>query len=360
MTAGTTNQFHNDKAPENLPLISVIVPIYNAAAYLERTVRSVMAQDYANLEIILVDDGSKDDSLEICKQLSCVEGTHPVIVVHQENKGLSGARNTGVQAAGGDLVGFVDSDDLIYPDMYSNLYRGYVEAQKFSAGQDKPVMVMIGREEIDEEGNTLPAAVTPPTKATFQSAVDYQKSLLLYTGDVSFCTKLLPRDFCRKHPFEPGVLAEDFSLQMKLVDEIAGIYLLPEIGYRVVHRRGSLTRRANPSQFSRVYIAIVEHADYIEERLVPKYPELAGAARRFGLFERLDYLLHVPIQDMNRGNWFYQKTVKYLRKNFVSMLQNPDLTKKNKIYLTLLSIAPKLTRQIHWALRKKAILADAK
>lgn len=355
------------------PLISVIVPVYNAAAFVRATIKSIQDQDYPHLEIVLVNDGSKDGSLEILQEVAAEDAR--VIVVDQENKGLSGARNAGVLAAHGEYVGFVDSDDLIYPDMYSNLYRGVCHAEalvrehaaagvgEMDSGErgaaGKPVLVMIGREEIDEQGNALPAAVVPPAEEVLDDPVRFQESLLLYTGDVSFCTKLLPRWFALAHPFEIGVLAEDFSLQMQILDDIAGVYRLPEIGYRVVHRKGSLTRRSNPSQFSKVYISIVEHADYIERELVPQHPELRTAAVRFGLFERLDYLLHVPIADMTDSNTFYVRVVAYLRSNFAAMVRNPYLTGKNKVYLTLLTVAPRLTRKVHWALRHKAILAES-
>lgn len=347
------------------PMISVIVPVYNAERFVRETIASIQAQDYPHLEIVLVNDGSTDASLEILREIA--EQDARILVIDQENQGLSGARNAGVQAAHGEYVGFVDSDDLVYPDMYSNLYRGAQhaaarqQAQAAGAGDvaNKPILIMIGREEIDEAGNALPAAVLPPAEETLDDPVTFEESLLLYTGDVSFCTKLLPRAFALAHPFEIGVLAEDFSLQMHIMEDIAGVYRLPEIGYRVVHRKGSLTRRANPSQFSRVYIAIIEHADYIEKELVPRYPQLATAAVRFGLYERLDYLLHVPIADMTSHNTFYREVVAYLRSHFAAMVGNPYLSCKNKVYLTLLTIAPRLTRKVHWALRGKAILAEA-
>ena len=339
---------------EQYPLISVIIPVYNAEQFLERTVQTVQEQTYPNLEILLIDDGSTDGSLPLCRQIAQKDAR--IRVFHKENGGLSSARNCGVQHAAGEYVGFVDSDDLIYPDMYENLWNGCCRfAEK---AEDKPLFIQIGREEIDEQGSRLPDAVTPPEEAVLISPEEFQKSLLLYTGDVSFCTKLIPRRFMEEHPFEEGVLAEDFSLQMKLLDALGGIVLLPQVGYRVVHRAGSLTRRSNPSQFSKVYISIVEHADYVEHELVPRYPGLREAALRFGLFERLDYLLHVPIADMTASNLFYRNVVRYLRGNFTGMLRCPYLTVKNKLYLLLLTIAPRLTRQIHWRLRGKKILAE--
>lgn len=99
--------------------ISVIVPVYNCAPYVERCIRSIMAQTYSNLEIICVNDGSTDDSGNILDKLSC-EDTR-IRIIHQKNAGASAARNTGIDLATGDLITFVDSDDAIEPDIYEAL-----------------------------------------------------------------------------------------------------------------------------------------------------------------------------------------------------------------------------------------------
>lgn len=336
------------------PLVSVVVPVYNTAQYLRPCVESICAQTYRNLELILVDDGSTDDSGRLCDVLS--EGDARIRVIHQANGGLSAARNAGVQAAHGELVGFVDSDDLIFPDMYENLVSGY---QEYAAAHPdaKPFFAQIGRKEVDENGNALPDALEPVKQPTFVPAAEYMESLLLYTGDVSFCTRLAERGLYLAHPFEKGILAEDFYLQVYLTPETEGVLRLPQPGYKVVHRKGSLTRR-RADQFSPVYIAIVQHADLVEQYLVPRYPQMEQAAVRFGLYERLDYLLHVPIRDMNADNEFYMQTVHYLRSHFRAMRRSPYLNGKNKLYLTLLTAAPRLTRQIHWKLRGKKIMAQ--
>lgn len=90
-------------------MISVVVPVYNVAPYLERCVQSVLRQTYKNLEVILVDDGSTDGSGELCDQLASADTR--IHVVHQKNQGLSGARNTGIRLATGEYIAFIDSDD---------------------------------------------------------------------------------------------------------------------------------------------------------------------------------------------------------------------------------------------------------
>lgn len=110
----------------DLPLISVIVPVYKVEAYLEKCIRSVVEQTYRNLEILLVDDGSPDRSGEICDEWAARDSR--IRVIHKENGGGGQARNVALDAAKGDLVAFVDSDDYISPDMLSHLY-GLLDAE---------------------------------------------------------------------------------------------------------------------------------------------------------------------------------------------------------------------------------------
>lgn len=107
--------------------ISVVVPVYNCAPYVERCIRSILAQTYPKLEIICVNDGSSDGSGKILDYLALEDSR--IQVIHQENRGVSAARNAGIQRATGDLVTFVDSDDAIEPDMYEMLLPLFSDEQ---------------------------------------------------------------------------------------------------------------------------------------------------------------------------------------------------------------------------------------
>ena len=104
--------------------ISVIVPIYNVEAYLERMLESLINQTYKNLEIILIDDGSTDSSAKICDKYK--KKDKRIVVMHKKNEGVSVARNKGLELARGDYIGFVDSDDVISLDMYERLYNNII------------------------------------------------------------------------------------------------------------------------------------------------------------------------------------------------------------------------------------------
>lgn len=123
--------------------ISIIVPIYNIANYLERMLDSLLCQTYSNLEIILIDDGSTDGSEIICD--SYKNKDKRIKVVHQKNSGVSIARNVGLKLATGDYIGFVDSDDIIDENMYKKLYNNMtnynceISVCNFCSFSDKPL-----------------------------------------------------------------------------------------------------------------------------------------------------------------------------------------------------------------------------
>lgn len=107
------------------PLISLIVPVYNVKDYLKTCLQSILEQTYKNLEIILVDDGSDDGSSSICDEFARMD--QRIKTIHLPHSGVSAARNAGLAAATGELLGFVDSDDWIDHDMYQYLYTLMVE-----------------------------------------------------------------------------------------------------------------------------------------------------------------------------------------------------------------------------------------
>ena len=109
------------ESANNVSLLSVIVPVYKVEQYLEKCVDSILGQTFKNIEIILVDDGSPDNSGVICDEYA--KKDKRVLVIHQKNGGLSAARNAGLKAASGKYIAFVDSDDWIVPEMYEVLYN---------------------------------------------------------------------------------------------------------------------------------------------------------------------------------------------------------------------------------------------
>lgn len=324
------------------PLISIIVPVYNIEDYLERCVNSICGQTYDNLEILLVDDGSTDKSGALCDEFA--KKDIRIQVLHKRNGGSSSARNLGISQAKGEYLGFVDSDDYISSDMYELLYEAMVE-------HDAEI-TQIGRDEIDEQGNYLPNICEPPKEKVFIESREFLKEMLLHRGDCSFCTKLVKKELFELGKFPEGELNEDFHLLIQFLMQIKGIVSLPKQTYHVFYRMGSNTRKQDKEAFSRVFGDNVNNADLAEHFVAEKFPQLKDIAFRFGMYQRLEYLLHVPVSRMNKENEQYVAICKHVRNNWWKMLQSPYLTKKNKVYLTLFAIAPKGIRVVHKKLKK--------
>lgn len=333
------NEMQGKDAPAHLneDLISVIVPVYNIMDCLPKCVESICAQTYSNIEILLVDDGSTDGTEKLVEELAGKDGR--IRIFHKENGGSSSARNLGIGKARGKWIGFVDSDDFIEPEMYEELLNALL---KYNVP-----MAQTSRDEIDAKGNKLADVCEPPKEAYICKSEQFMRELLLHRGDCSFCTKLTDRRLFDKYKFPEGVLNEDFYLLIEMLQEIEGAVILPNQRYHVFYRIGSNTRKKTRNEFSRVFIDIVNHADMAERIVEERYPALKREAVRFGLYQRLDYMLHIPVEMMRGDNAFYRSVKKYLRKHLLTALGNPYLSKKNKAYLLLLTVMPKTARRIH-------------
>ena len=131
---------------ENLPLISIIVPVYKVEAFLDECINSIVHQTYQNLEIILVDDGSPDRCPMMCDIWS--QKDTRIKVIHKKNGGLSSARNEGIKAAHGEYISFIDSDDFYTLNAIEVLYNGIC--------QDKAIAISSGRIYRFENGKCSP------------------------------------------------------------------------------------------------------------------------------------------------------------------------------------------------------------
>ena len=324
-------------------MITVIVPVYNTQRWLERCINSILIQTYTDFELLAVDDGSTDESLAILEQMARMDSR--IRVIHKENGGSSSARNRALDEAVGEYISFIDSDDYIEPDMLGTL-MGPVE-QARTKMLPLPNIIQVGRNEIDEDSKLRPDICVPPVHRTDYTAEEFMRELLLHKGDCSFCTKLVKREMFDGIRFPEGMLNEDFWLLTNILEKAGGVVSLPGYKYHVFYRTGSNTRTTDKNSFSRVYADNVTNADKVLRLVDNKYPNLHKIAVRFGIFQRIDYMLHIPISKMKEENIGYMEVKLSLRSNLGAGLKSRYLTGKDKRRLFLLAIAPKLTRIVH-------------
>lgn len=184
-------------------LISVVVPVYNKSLYLAECIESIISQTYRNLEIILVNDGSSDNSLDICKMYEQLD--ERVIVVDKPNAGVSSARNAGLEIATGDYIGFVDADDFIDAGMYSTLLE-----QITRDGSDVCTMINYS---IRRGSMVLNTRTDGPIEKR-----DALKELLLLQYPASMCVSLFSADVIKKCKADEELhFFEDFEQHFRIL-----------------------------------------------------------------------------------------------------------------------------------------------
>ena len=241
-------------------LISIIVPVYNVENYLKKCVYSILNQSYKNLEVILVNDGSTDNSGKICDELSREDSR--IKVYHKDNGGLSDARNYGVAKANGEYVGFVDSDDYIDQYMYENLYKAIrkYNTQIAECGITRVYKNNKLRPHYDGEEYSLVVDREGYLK-------EYLENRKVYGAAVC---KLLSIDLAKVLKFPDGKVYEDVFYTLELLKKVDK-YTLSSGNYYYYYIRGNSITTKTFSSRDMDYIEII---DKIGEYTLNNYTKL--------------------------------------------------------------------------------------
>ena len=241
-------------------LISIIVPVYNVEKYLKKCVYSILNQSYKNLEVILVNDGSTDNSGKICDELSREDSR--IKVYHKDNGGLSDARNYGVAKANGEYVGFVDSDDYIDQYMYENLYKAIrkYNTQIAECGITRVYKNNKLRPHYDGEEYSLVVDREGYLK-------EYLENRKVYGAAVC---KLLSIDLAKVLKFPDGKVYEDVFYTLELLKKVDKYTLISGNYYYYYIRGNSITTKT----FSSRDMDYIEIIDKIGEYTLNNYTKL--------------------------------------------------------------------------------------
>lgn len=296
-----------------MPKISVIIPVYNVESYLPACLDSVDGQSFRDFELILVDDGSTDRSGTLCDEYAA---EHPnTRVIHQQNAGLSEARNQGVAASSGEYIAFIDSDDYVAPDCLEYL---------LSLIEKYGVEISVARVQKfwGETCECLP--VKPPEEKLYDAA---EALHLLCSGKLGIfaCAKLYKRRLVEQFPYPSGRLYEDTATTHKLVGAAEAVAYGTKVVYFWRQRRGSITH----DEISEKHFCGIEAAKEQLAYMQRNYPTAAPAAQ--GLLARkiidLSYRLVMGKKDLS----LFRRMRKELRPVLLPVLKNRKIAPAVKI-----------------------------
>ena len=318
-------------------LISVIVPVYNVEAYLERCVNSILRQTYQTLEIILVDDGSTDASAKMCDAFAKQDTR--IKVVHKQNGGLSDARNAGLHAASGAYIGYVDSDDWIENDMYEKLYRACVT-------HDAQLCVCRYFQEYTNRTEGGGSAQTVPLSRDelLRIYIGGHDQYVIYN---SVWSKLFRRELVKGVEFPKGRNSEDIVYTTKAFCKLERAVYLDECLYHyVLDREGSIMNVSRGERMFRDELPFWrEHIALIGELVSVDMADFAlyHFWRRL-LFYYIDFKKAQKMGDTRAGD-YAKKLVREIwrdKKEIRRVYQRPDVSRGDRARMKLFLISPSI------------------
>lgn len=308
--------------------ISVIVPVYNVERYLEKCIESICCQTFADLEIILVDDGATDRSGAICDEWSRRDPR--IRVIHKENGGLSDARNAGMEVAVGDWYMFVDSDDTITPDTIERLYK--------AATQHQCEMAVCNMVRIYDDGATEPF-YNPASELTVLDGNQRFETL----KQPSACNKLFRAELFRDVRFPKGKFYEDTFVYHILAHRANRIVLTGHDGYYYLSRRESILGQPKyTDRYFDLIEAVYERVTYLLAHAVPHYGEEACLSLYAAVSNGEKHLVKTE-----ENAWKFEQMHRWYKVAYDHLIHHPDIGIKQKLRLVLLRYCPVLHSKIY-------------
>ena len=321
------------------PKISVIVPVYNTEKYLSKCLNSILNQTLKEIEVIVVNDGSKDDSQEIIDEF--VSKDSRLVSIQKENGGLSDARNAGIDKAKGEFIAFVDSDDYIDSSMFEKMFD--------LAKKHESEIVLCDLVKVNENGKEfrdLPQSPQLPEKIILSDDFTIFGEMSCFA-----CNKIFKKALFENHRFRNGIHFEDIELIPKLVLDSSIISKINEPFYKYFERQNSISKTHTEKGLD-MFVAVNEVTNYFYQS---KYNTFATELKRFqiiqGYYSYLAYLAYVKDKNLKRKmlnvlNDFLKANnlTKKELKNYIRFDRNylNSLPLKKRIFYHLAMIYPQL------------------
>lgn len=310
------------------PFLSIIVPVFNVEKYIEKCISSIVNQGVAfqDVELIIVNDGTKDRSIELIQPI--IAGLPNVVLINQENAGLSVARNVGLRAAKGEYVWFVDSDDTIAPQALPILF------QKMESRKDCYGLNLLWVNESDGKQN---AVGVWPLSASELSGVDFMKKMNHLTPVQRYVVKrniLLDNQLF----FFPKILHEDLEYVPRLLYYVKGVDVVEEPLYYYLRRvSGSITANISERNIVGLVQGVISIDHFTEESVAMEY----RAIYREKVYELFQHFIHKYTEYIDNNNdwsllYLYLVDIKKAMKNI-----KVSLPFKEQLHVNCFLISPR-------------------
>ena len=298
--------------------ISVIVPMYNTEDYIERCIRSIMKQAYKNIEILIVDDGSTDRSLEICQELQREDSR--IRIIQQENSGVSKARNVGIENSEGEYIGFVDRDDYLANDMYEKLLDCM---NKSNSDLASARAFIVGRNGVPEDSQYINMV---------EEYVDDKSILKAYVDGfltIAVWDKLFTRKVIGDVRFDSTVFCEDAKFVLDVCSNSKKVICTSERLYYHLRRCGnSLTN----TSFNEFYMTLYEYAQNKKDEIIKNDSNCEPEAQKL-YFNTIYHLIKISKRD-----WDIDKLHDYQKDRISFLMDNmTDFLNDNSQYIDTIS-----------------------
>ncbi|MCH4158856.1 MAG: glycosyltransferase family 2 protein [Bifidobacterium minimum] len=321
---------------EALPMISVIVPVYNVERYLDQCVRSIVNQTYTNLQIILIDDKSPDRCPQMCDDWARRD-PRIVVIHHQRNQGLASSRNSGLAAATGALVGFVDSDDWIASDMYMSMY--------INMRNSHADVACTASYHAFDDGRISNRHVVSDVRFEITNSESFKYVNLPGYFGVAAWDKLIKKEFLGSEAFCNGVRrSEDYYFTYRLLSSVTNIVYdsTPKYYYRM--RSDSLSNESKT-----IDKGVVEETRKMVDLVEREYPEQLPYALYGHLIAMMGtYDQAIMSRQASRAMWkdLKRDIRSFIRRNGTVILRTVPVSRGRKLQMHIFRFSPWLYASI--------------
>lgn len=308
--------------------LSFIVPVYNVQSYLRKCVDSLLAQDYEDYEIILVDDGSMDESGAICDEYDRMFDN--ICVIHQKNGGLSAARNSGIKIAKGKYVMFVDSDDYLMP----NALPGLVKRME----DDDLDVLRYNYQNVNEQGEVIHPNKDPKRDVDYSvSVVDGETFLNERLGPACYAWQfIIRRELLNDCLFKEGIYFEDTEWTPRMLMRAKRAASTPKVVYNYLWRIGSITLPTDPVKRKKVIEdKILLIRGFKEQQMLVKDPIWFTWMTSFNTMSIMGMLVNLSTEERNRY-------ITELRSLNIFPLSTYRTNRNERMKIRLVNISPTL------------------